>query len=111
MQAELGRELLRRPAAEWERVLSAAGVPCGLVREVGEAASLPHLEARGLRLPLQIDGLPDGRRQVDILNAGFTFSHGGPGVTAPPPRLDEHGARIRDWLKDAGSTTEASGGG
>ncbi|MFM1885689.1 MAG: hypothetical protein RL026_846 [Pseudomonadota bacterium] len=98
IQRDLGAELQRRPAAEWEQVMSDAGIPCGMVREVGEAVSLPHVQARGLRLPLQLPGLPDGKTQVDIVNAGFTLAGDGPGVTAPPPRLDEHGAQIRAWV-------------
>lgn len=102
LQAELGAALRERTAAEWEAVLSAAGIPCGMVREVGEAASMPHLAARGLRLPLQIPGLPTGTAPVDIVNAGFLMSEGGPSVDVPPPRLGEHTQEILAWLDDAG---------
>ena len=98
IQAELSAVLAARTAAEWEALMSAAGIPCGMVREVGEAVDMPHLAERGLRLPLQIPGLPDGQAAVSVVNAGFCMGSEGPGVELPPPRLDEHGARVRAWL-------------
>ncbi len=98
MRDELGAVLARQPAAHWEAVLSDAGIPCGMVREVGEAVSMPHGADRGLTLPLTVPGLPDGKEEVAIVNAGFRMSAEGPGTTLPPPRLDEHGDRIRAWL-------------
>lgn len=101
MQAELGAALQGRGAQEWEMVMSRAGIPCGMVREVGEAASFPHLGQRGVRLPLAIPGLPDGQDHVDIVNAGFRMSQDGPHVDVPPPRLGEHAAEILAWLDRA----------
>ncbi|MCX7036644.1 MAG: CoA transferase [Proteobacteria bacterium] len=100
IQAELSAVLALRTAAEWEALMSAAGIPCGMVREVGEAVDMPHLAERGLRLPLQIPGLPEGRTSVSVVNAGFCMGSDGPGVDVPPPRLDEHGAQVRAWLND-----------
>jgi CoA:oxalate CoA-transferase len=78
-----------RPAEYWEARLSAVGVPCGVVRDVGAACNLPQLSARGLKQPVHIPGLPEGEN-VHVLNAGFVFDHDGPGLDAPPPRLGEH---------------------
>src|SRR5690606_9545321 len=80
-----------RPAAHWEAAMSAVGIPCGMVREVGQAARFEHLRDRGLRLPLTLPGLPNGD-SMDILNAGFMSAKDAPGVDAPPPALDEHRA-------------------
>lgn len=102
MQAELGAELAKRSAEEWETLMSQAGIPCGMVREVGEAASLPHLAERGARLPLTIPGMPEGCENVAIVNAGFRMAQGGPGVDTAPPRLDEHHAEILAWLDSEG---------
>jgi crotonobetainyl-CoA:carnitine CoA-transferase CaiB-like acyl-CoA transferase len=82
-------------ADHWESLLSGAGIPCGRVREVGEAISLPHLDARGLKLPLRVPGF---EQPVSVVNAGFCLSGGGPHVDAPPPRLDEHRDEILRWL-------------
>jgi crotonobetainyl-CoA:carnitine CoA-transferase CaiB-like acyl-CoA transferase len=100
IQTELGAELRKRGGAEWESVMSDAGIPCGLVREVGEAVEMPHLAERGLRLPLQVAGLPDGRDDVSVVNAGFRMVGEGPRVAAPPPRLDADRDAILRWLAD-----------
>jgi crotonobetainyl-CoA:carnitine CoA-transferase CaiB-like acyl-CoA transferase len=98
MQKELGAELKRRSAADWETEMSRAGIPCGMVREVGEAASFAHLADREALLPLTIPGLPGGRDQVSIVNAGFRMEQHGPAVATPPPRLGEHSEEIMAWL-------------
>jgi CoA:oxalate CoA-transferase len=97
MRAELEAVFATQPAAVWERQLSAAGVPCGMVRDVSEAVSLDGLEDRGVRIPMHVPGLPD-RRQVDIVNAGFKFSQDSPHIDQPPPALGEHGEAILESL-------------
>ncbi len=97
MLNEVGSELAKRDAADWEQQMSEAGIPCGMVREVGEAVSLPHLAARNTVLPITIPGLPQ-REEVHVVNAGFSMSHDGPGVSDPPPRLGEHNDEILRWL-------------
>src|SRR5215204_3610617 len=90
---ELARRLeavLRtRPAADWVAALRAASVPAGPINDVAEAYALaeslgmePIAEAGGYPLatpPLRLDG----RR---------------PHIRRPPPRLDQHGAELREWL-------------
>ncbi len=93
MLEELNTEFGKRDAAEWEQLLSDAGIPCGMVREVGEAASMPHLAGREALLPLTIPGLPD-RENVHVINAGFRMSADSPGVSTPPPRLGEHTVEV-----------------
>jgi crotonobetainyl-CoA:carnitine CoA-transferase CaiB-like acyl-CoA transferase len=97
LQAELTAVLGTRPAAQWEARLSEAGIPCGMVRDVAEAASLPYLRDRGVRVPLRIPGLP-GREEVDIVNAGFLFQEGGPGVAEPPPLHGQNTDEVLTWL-------------
>ena len=70
--AALEGRLRDRPASAWIDRLSSAGVPCGLVRTVGEA----------LR---DVDASP---------RTGVPPAVGGT-VRYPPPRLDEHGELIR----------------
>jgi crotonobetainyl-CoA:carnitine CoA-transferase CaiB-like acyl-CoA transferase len=97
MQDELQSALNDSTAEDLETRLSAAGVPCGMVRDVTEAISLPRLDERRLTSRLHIDGLPD-RQDVDIVNAGFLFGNDPPGVSTPPPRLGEHGRQILESL-------------
>jgi crotonobetainyl-CoA:carnitine CoA-transferase CaiB-like acyl-CoA transferase len=88
--AELLEAVLReRPADEWFDALRAAAVPAGPINDVAEAFALaeslamePVTEAGGYPLatpPLRLDGER-------------------PAVRLPPPRLDEHGAELREWL-------------
>jgi CoA:oxalate CoA-transferase len=97
MRGELETVFATQPAEVWERQLSAAGVPCGMVRDVSEAVSLDGLDSRGIRIPLHVEGLPD-RQQVDIVNAGFKFSQDSPHIDQPPPKLGEHGEAILESL-------------
>ncbi|HET7811767.1 MAG TPA: CoA transferase [Steroidobacteraceae bacterium] len=97
MRAELDKVFSARPAAAWERELSAAGVPCGMVRDIGEAVNLQGLGERGLKIPLNVPGLPE-RPDVEIVNAGFKFSQDSPHIDQPPPRAGEHGEAILESL-------------
>lgn len=97
MRLELDGVFHEAPAEQWESRLSAAGIPCGMVRNVTEAVSLPALEQRRLKLDLSIPGLPE-REQVKIVNAGFLFSEDTPGVNTAPPRIGEHSQDILDSL-------------
>lgn len=97
MLQELGDEMAKRDAADWEDRMSRAGIPCGMVREVSEAASMPHLAGRNAILPLTIEDLP-GKQDVHIVNAGFLMAEDGPGVTEAPPRLGQHTLEILQWL-------------
>jgi crotonobetainyl-CoA:carnitine CoA-transferase CaiB-like acyl-CoA transferase len=103
MQEELTHELARRDAAEWEQLMSAAGIPCGMVREVSEAADLAATAGRNCTRRLHIDGLPD-RADIDILGLGFQSAATGVEALEAPPRLNQHRDEILEWLgKQAGS--------
>jgi CoA:oxalate CoA-transferase len=97
MRAELATIFLTRTACQWEQQLSAAGIPCGMVRELGEAVSLGGLDERGIKLPLRVAGLPD-REDVAIVNAGFKSSKESPHIDAAPPRHGEHSESILESL-------------
>jgi len=70
--------LKQRPAAEWLRALTAAGVPSGIVRSVAEA----------------LHDVPASPLTGVAPNAPGT-------VRLPPPRLDEHGSIVRAHGWDA----------
>jgi CoA:oxalate CoA-transferase len=93
----LAQSFRRRTASEWETQLSAAGIPCGMVRNVAESASLPHLQQRSLKIPLRVPSLAP-QDKIEILNAGFIFQEGGPNVAEPPPTHGQHSEEILQWL-------------
>jgi crotonobetainyl-CoA:carnitine CoA-transferase CaiB-like acyl-CoA transferase len=97
MQAELAEVLSQRDAAEWEAELSRAGIPCGMVRSVGEAVSLPGIGERNLRIPLTIPGLPDAEH-VAVVGSGILSDRIEDDALGPPPRLGENTDEIVAWL-------------
>lgn len=106
VQHELGEELRKRAAAEWEQVMSAAGIPCGMVREVSEAAELAADAGRDCTIPMHVDGLPD-RGDVQIMGRGFSTASTPLTSLDAPPRLDEHRAEIEKWLGSSSSSNAA----
>lgn len=93
MKAELASVIATRDAADWEAGMSAAGIPCGMVRRVDEAAALARSDAL---LPLDGTGLPvDG--PVALPGAGFRMAPGTQEAGAPP-RLDGDREAILRWL-------------
>ena len=61
--AAVGERLAERPAAEWQRVLADAGIPCALVQRLSEVVTDPHVVARGSLLPVPgSDGALNGVR-------------------------------------------------
>jgi crotonobetainyl-CoA:carnitine CoA-transferase CaiB-like acyl-CoA transferase len=97
MQDQLNAVFTTRDAADWEAELSRAGIPCGMVRDIADAVSLPGLDARDLRLPLTIAGLPD-REQIEVLGSGVLGGTPGGAALEPPPRLGQHTDEIMAWL-------------
>ncbi len=88
LQAELTKSFATRTAAEWEVILSEAGVPAGAVRPIRDVLDLPQLEGR--KLTVEVDVPSEAVRRTTILGAGFIFERDGPEVAGPPPRLGEH---------------------
>lgn len=82
-------KLRQRPADEWFRQLSAAGIPCGPINHVDGGVALA--DDLGLEPVVDVGGLPMVRNPI-------TFSASATRHTLPPPTLDQHGAEIRAWL-------------
>ncbi|MEN9684042.1 MAG: hypothetical protein RLZZ427_1793 [Pseudomonadota bacterium] len=90
----LTEHLLTRDAAELEAVLTAAGVPAAMLRDVGEIMEHPQIAARGLRQAAQ---LPGHERLLSVLGPGFATD------PAPsPPRVAELGADTDAVLRELG---------
>ena len=103
LKTGLSEVLKTRTAEEWEASMSAASVPCGMVRDVSEAAMLPHLSQRGLKIPIPLpQDLPLPPNGIaEIVNAGFKMTNGGPGTEGSLPI---HGADTESVLAMLGYT-------
>jgi CoA:oxalate CoA-transferase len=90
LTARLTSVFATRGGAEWERVLNAAGAPCGLVRDVASACESVRDNGRNLLEPVDVQ-LPSGEQtRGEYLNAGFVFATDGPGGATRVPALGEH---------------------
>lgn len=98
--------LSARPAAEWERILSAAGVPAARVLTVPQALALPQLTHRDFVTELE---RPDGSgTPLRVLGSGVLYDDEALRPTAAPPLLGEHNAERDDIAaKWASSHTNA----
>jgi crotonobetainyl-CoA:carnitine CoA-transferase CaiB-like acyl-CoA transferase len=93
---ELNPALRRRPAAEWERELNAAGVPAARILTVPQALESEQLAHRGFITELPF---PDGSaRRLDVVGSGVLFDGVPLTPPAPPPMLGEHTAVVSDLI-------------
>jgi CoA:oxalate CoA-transferase len=93
---EIAAEIAQRDAAELEQELSDCGVPCGMVRRVGEAAALV---GEGALQDIELGGVPPSGRGA-VPNAGFRIAPDGPAAQGAPPRLDQDREEILAWLAE-----------
>ena len=92
LTAEIAEWMLERTTAQWTALLEPAAVPCAPILELPEVFRHPQVVARGMKI--DNTGMPmvaapmrlDGERAVS---------------DRPAPRLNEHGAAIRDALTRA----------
>jgi crotonobetainyl-CoA:carnitine CoA-transferase CaiB-like acyl-CoA transferase len=94
LRAVLDPIFLTRHGAEWERELNAQGVPCGLVRDIGQVCESLRDGERGLLLPTTVPGQPEKSPPACFVNAGFTFASDGPGIHGRAPALAEHTGEV-----------------
>ncbi|MBO0824312.1 MAG: CoA transferase, partial [Actinobacteria bacterium] len=93
LRALLAERLASRSADEWFRVLTKVGVPCGPINNVAQGVAFAA--EVGLE-PVVLAGTGDAA--VPGIRHPLEFSASAPRYELPPPRLDEHGAEIREWL-------------
>ncbi|WP_299538070.1 CaiB/BaiF CoA-transferase family protein [uncultured Streptomyces sp.] len=110
LNAALNEALSRRPAAEWEQVLTRAGVPAARVLTVPQALEQPQLRHRGFVAELS---RPDGSgTALPVLGSGVLFD-GEPFLPrTPPPLLGEHNHQREQlasrWSANAAKETTGS---
>ncbi|MFF1920209.1 CaiB/BaiF CoA transferase family protein [Streptomyces sp. NPDC058221] len=104
LNSALNHALSRRPAAEWEQLLTAAGVPAARVLTVPQALSQPQLRYRGFIAELR---RPDASgTALPVLGSGVLFDGEAFLPRTPPPLLGEHNHE-RDELASRWSATAA----
>lgn len=94
---KLNTALRGRTALEWERALTAAGVPAARILTVPQAVGLDQLEHRGFFTDLPY---PDGSGRVLRVSGNGVLVDGEPlRPETPPPLLGQHNAE-RETLAD-----------
>jgi crotonobetainyl-CoA:carnitine CoA-transferase CaiB-like acyl-CoA transferase len=81
--------LATRTAQEWFETLTAAGIPCGPINDVRGGVELAT--ELGLEPVVPVGGVPTVRNPIRLSETPLRYD-------LAPPRLDEHGAEIRQWL-------------
>jgi crotonobetainyl-CoA:carnitine CoA-transferase CaiB-like acyl-CoA transferase len=85
----LEEALAARGADDWVADLARAGVPCGLVNDVGEAFALA--ERLGLDPAADAGGIPQVANPIRLSSSPASYR-------LPPPALGEHTAEVLAWL-------------
>lgn len=96
---ELNAALRTRPAAEWERLLTAEGVPAARILTVPQAVELDQLAYRGLFTELPYPG--ESGEVLRVTGSGVLFDGEPLRPETPPPLLGQHngerGALADQW--------------
>ena len=75
-----------RTRAEWIDALTAAGIPCGSVRDLGEVLTDPHLQARAM-----IEAVEHARAgSIRVMGVPIKMSDTPGSVRTAPPTLGQH---------------------
>ncbi len=94
MTQRLNEATLRFSKADLLAACEAQGVPAGPINDLGEVFADPQVVERELRVDL--DGVPGIRSPFRFSDARLSLKHAS-------PRLDEHGASLRNgWTSPAG---------
>ncbi|HLH61841.1 MAG TPA: CoA transferase [Ktedonobacteraceae bacterium] len=95
----LVERLRTRPAQEWFRLLSAAGVPCGPINSVDQGVAF----AREIGLDPVVE-VGTGDNALPMVRHPISFSLTPPRYKLPPPALGQDNEQIRAWLSQRKST-------
>jgi formyl-CoA transferase/CoA:oxalate CoA-transferase len=90
LRGELERALKTRTRNEWVRELTAAGVPCGSVREISEVLADPQIAARGMVAEVDHSTIGPAR----VVCSPVKMSDTPTSVRTAPPTLGQHTAAV-----------------
>lgn len=82
----LNEAFRRRPTQEWLDDFLAAGIPCGPISTIPQAAADPQVRERGM---LQEVTHPEAGT-IPIANTPFRMSRSESGIKGPPPNFGQH---------------------
>jgi crotonobetainyl-CoA:carnitine CoA-transferase CaiB-like acyl-CoA transferase len=106
LNKQLTDALRRRPALEWERILSAAGVPAARILSVAQAVSADQVAGRGFVSEVPFPpGTPHsavgraGTGMLRVSGSGVLFDGEPLTPPAPPPALGEHNTELPELLR------------
>lgn len=102
---ELERRFATKSTDEWVKLLLAAGVPAGPIRDYKQVlVSDPHVKAR--HMVVSFEHPVEGTTQV--LASPIKLSQTPPRVSSPPPLLGQHTAEVLAELAKAGRSRETA---
>jgi crotonobetainyl-CoA:carnitine CoA-transferase CaiB-like acyl-CoA transferase len=101
LNRELNKALGTRPALDWERTLSAAGVPAARILTVPQAMASEQLAYRDFFADLPFPSA-EPPRMLRVSGSGVLFDGEQLHPTGQPPRLGEHNAELPDLIASWG---------
>ncbi|WP_410816391.1 CaiB/BaiF CoA transferase family protein [Micromonospora sp. 050-3] len=92
LNREINNALRRRPAVEWEAMLSGAGVPAARILTVPQAVQLEQLHSRGFFTDLPFPG--QSQRTLRVSGNGVLVNGAPLRPESAPPLLGEHNGEL-----------------
>ncbi len=100
LRKEIEKTTQTKSATDWEEIFNDVGVPSAAIRTIPEIAEHPHLENRGLKLPISSNSTSESQTSHSFtLGPGFTLLLSPKKAIGPAPRLGEHS---KDLLLELG---------
>jgi len=90
---KVAKIIAAKPRDQWVTLLTAAGIPCGQIRTVGEVCQAEQIVSRGMIIQME----HPSAGVISNIGSPIHFEESGPVKHVPPPL---HGQHTREILKD-----------